>query len=175
MPVETFLSRIEAPALRLIADHWIEVRGTRLMPRWSDIDPARIAPSLPFVWSYRYDAEEDEFIGRLAGDEIVQAFGQSLRGKRMKEFMGPEAHRVFSAWQRTVVMRPALLHGKGAVYSRADRRYNGERLALPLSEDGIRGDGVLGATIFIRLADPLATEARDLEIDPESVEFFPLT
>ena len=119
------------------------------MPAWGDIDPVAIGRRLRHVWSWKYDRVADTFVGRLAGEEIVLAFGKSPRGVPMSEFFPPEVYRAFLPWHRRIVLEPALLHGAGKVYAHVDRNFTGERIMMPPAEDGMQGDGILGATVYL--------------------------
>ncbi|MFZ2470173.1 PAS domain-containing protein [Parvibaculum sedimenti] len=166
--------RISNKALRDVAIHWNEARGQRRMPGWSDISPRAIARHLPLIWSWKYDALADVFIGRLAGEEIVQAFGENLRGKTGEEFFKNRGGEVLLARHRRVVTEPAIYHGQGAVFAHARRIVMGERIILPLAEDGEEGDGILGVTIynFTDAGDDGGTSREDYAA--EKGEFIPL-
>ena len=170
MNFEAFFAGIVSPDLQAIAAHWNDARNARRMPAWGDIDPVAIGRRLRHVWSWRYDRTADRFIGRLAGDEIVLAFGKSPRGVSMSEFFAPEVYRAFLPWHRRVVLEPALAYGAGKVYSRIDRNFTGERIVMPLAEDGAQGDGILGATVYLATAGVGAAPSSA----DEKLEFFPV-
>ena len=148
MGFDAFFSSIISQDLRKVAQHWHDARAMRPMPGWKDIRPSAIATQLPLIWVYRYDRATDTFVGRLAGDSIEQVFGKSFRGTPMKDIY-PEADypRLF-ARARRVTCEPAFYRGTGTVFRHVDRYGEGERIMLPLSDDGVQGDGLLGATIY---------------------------
>jgi hypothetical protein len=148
MSFAAFLSTISSPSLKAVAHHWHDVRAGRRMPSWSDLCPSRIAAQLPIVWSYKYDAPTDSFIGRLAGDRISQIFGKNFRGLPLSELHSPEAFPDVFARCKRIVMEPALYHANGRVFRHLDRAGQGERIMLPLSSDDVLGDGILGATEY---------------------------
>jgi hypothetical protein len=167
-----FESWIKAPALRQVAAHWHEVRGDRAMPSWSDLKPSRIAAHLSYVWSFRYDAETDDFYGRLVGERISRHIGRDFRGLPLAEAYPPEAigwaRRVF----KRVVREPALYGHLGVMFQQLERLGSGERIILPLSSDGRKADGLLGATLFENLRNAPMT----LMPPNEGAErWFPLT
>lgn len=170
MSFEDFTARIQSPALRDVARHWGEARAGRAMPGWSQIDPAAIARHLPMIWSWRYDRATGAFTGRLSGEDITNAFGKSLRGARMEEFFAPGQFERIYARHHRIVTEPCFAHGMGAVFIHADRYGEGERIILPLADDGISGDGIIGAT-FYRFVDNPPMGGRALE---ETVSYFPL-
>ena len=47
-----------------------------------------------------------------------------------------------------IVLEPACGRSGGALFRKAGMTGMGERIALPLAEDGVRGDGVLGASDY---------------------------
>ena len=145
---DAFIDAIASPALRKVALHWNEARGTRRMPAWRDIDPAAIAPQLPMVWSYKHDSKTDEFIGRLAGDRIEQVFGRSLRGARLSELHSAEAYAWVSRLCKRVITEPALYKYAGPIFIQLNHYGSGERIILPLSSDNVTSDGILGATEY---------------------------
>jgi hypothetical protein len=174
MSFETFLAAIAAPALRDIALHWQAARQGRRMSGWQDIDAVAIGRYLPIVWSWKYDRATDSFTGRLAGEEITEVFGKSLRGVPMKEFFADWQYDLIFARHKRVVTEPAFAHGTGPVFIHTGRYGSGERIILPLAADGIHGDGLLGATVYRMTKDDRRNESLRVEPQLEAVEFFPL-
>jgi hypothetical protein len=174
MSFQAFLDSIEAPELRAIAAHWNQARGTRRMPAWSAIDPVEIGRSLRYVWSWKYDRASDSFTGRLAGDDIVRAIGKSPRGQPMSEYFTPDVYEVFFPWHKRIVVEPAFLRGTGLIYNRVNRNFAGERIMMPLAEDGATGDGIIGASVY----RPLEFEGKPPKpptgLDPEQIAFYSL-
>lgn len=170
MSFPDFHQAIVSPDLQAIAAHWGAVRGGKRMPAWADIDPTAIARHLRYVWAWKYDRATGEFINRLAGEEIVHAFGKSPRGRKMTEFFAPEVYHSFLPWHLRVMQAPAFLHGAGKVYSNLDRNFTGERIMMPLSEDGETGDGILGATIYVASEGVGAAPS----YEDERLDFYPL-
>ena len=167
-----FLASIHHPRLRDIAEHWGRVRGDRIMPAWSDVDPTVLRRNLTIVWAWKYDRATDQFVGRLAGEEINDAFGRSLRGADMREFFKDFDYDAIFARHKRVVAEPCCAHGIGQVFSHAHRVGFGERIIMPLAEDGVHGDGLFGATLYDpkpRKWDPDTKAAAG-----EQVKFYPL-
>ncbi|MBU6506987.1 MAG: PAS domain-containing protein [Alphaproteobacteria bacterium] len=174
MSFQDFFAAIKSPDLRRVALHWDTARNGRRMPGWKDIDPSAIAPFLPIVWSWKYDSATDTFTGRLAGDSITEAFGESLRGKPMKEFFRGRQYEMLFARHKRVVSEPAFAHGTGPVFIHAGRYGQGERIIMPLASDGIHGDGLFGATIYAPNPAGPPNEAQRQNLVTEAVDFFPL-
>lgn len=164
--LDSFAASIRSPNLSAVVAHWTQAKRARAMPSWEQLSPARIAQQLPLIWAYRYDWDADRFSGRLAGEKIRQIFGKNIRGLSLDEIFPPDAvdwtHRLF----RRVVQEPALYRSTGAVFSHLKRWGIGERIILPLSSDGIAGDGILGATDY-RYPRPSSAGEAEMEVETE--------
>jgi len=143
-----FARAIASPALKDVAIHWNAVRQGRRMPRWTDVIPSRIAAHLSLVWSFKYDAAKDAFTGRLVGERIARHIGKEFRGLSLTEAYPAEALPWVRVLFSRVVREPALYAHTGSLFRQMGREHPGERILLPLSEDGVAADGVLGATIL---------------------------
>jgi hypothetical protein len=148
MSYARFQAAITEPALLEIAAHWHAARGDRLLPAWRDIDACALAPHLPIVWSWRYDFTCETFVGRLAGEEINARLGVSIRGKTIEECFAPDVAAVVRQRYQTVMDGPSLMVSHGKVFARTGRTGSGTRIVLPLANDGVRPDGLLGATVY---------------------------
>lgn len=149
MSFEIFEATIVSPALKAVARHWNQARGARKMPAWSDIKPSAIAAHLPIVWAYKYDRATDTFTGRLAGDRITSIFGAAnIRGLAMSEGFPADQYPVLFARSKRIITQPALMRGSGLAFRHLDRYGTGERIMMPLAEDGEHGDGIFGATEY---------------------------
>lgn len=148
MGFDSFLESIVSDRLRQVALHWKDAKSSRAMPAWSDIRASRIAAQLPLIWVYKYDRNTDRFIGRLAGDSIEQIVGKSFRGTPMSELYAHHDYSQFFQRCKRVVTEPALMRSEGTVFQFVERYGVGERIAMPLANDGTTGDGIFGATIY---------------------------
>lgn len=148
MSFQNFLQAIASPDLKRVAEHWDQARGSRAMPGWNDIRPTQIARQLPSIWVYRYDRATDLFTGRLAGDLIEHVFGKSFRGTPMTELYPKVDYPRLFARARRVVCEPALFRGEGMVFKHVEHFGEGERIIMPLADDGVAGDGAFGATVY---------------------------
>lgn len=143
-----YLDQIQSEKLRAVAQAWDQARRGRTMPSFRDLRPAAIAAHLPIIWVYAYDREDGRFTGRLAGERIAQSFGKNFRGIALHDVH--PAHtldRVHAAMSR-VVLEPGCYRNHGALFRKAGRTGMGERIMLPLADDGVHGDGVLGASDY---------------------------
>lgn len=143
-----FIQLIATPSLRAVARHWDDVRGTKLMPSWEDLQPKAIGSQLAIAWSLKYDRSNGSFTGRLAGDRIARLVGKNFRGLPLAQSQSPASFASMHPLLSRVVREPAAFCGFGLVFKQADRFVKGERLILPLSADGREADGLIGATEY---------------------------
>ena len=166
---------LQSPALKLVFDHWLDARKGRLMPAWRDIDPAVIGIYLPKVWAWRFDPERDTFIGRLAGEDILAVIGCRIHGRPLEDCFSAENAAIVLPRHRHVIGGPKIMRTSGRVYMMTGRHGTGERIALPLADDGVTGDGVLGVTEYhLSIADARTTGAA-IDHHDETVVFYSLT
>jgi hypothetical protein len=171
MSLERFEQSIESPALRKVVRHWADVRGGRRMPGWDDLKPQAIKEQLPIIWAWRFDARAREFIGRLAGERIEQVFALSIRGRSMSDVFAQHDYAMAYERHLRVVQEPAFFRGHGLIYRHMDRFDIGERIIMPLAQDGQHADGLLGATEF---QSSFGVPPADTPNDAESPEWFTL-
>jgi hypothetical protein len=143
-----FISRVESPALLAIATHWHEVRSNKRLPGWADLSPSAIGPHLTRLWSFKYDAQTGEFTGRLAGNRIMVATGHSFRGTTLRELHPPHIYEKSQAEFTRIVTGPAIYRCRGPLFRAGGHVVEGERIVMPLAEDGEHGDGLLGASEY---------------------------
>jgi len=174
MSIDRLLAYLQEPALHEIARFWDKARAGRRFPAWRDIDAVALAPHLPILWAWRWDQAAQSFIGRLAGEAILDAMGKGFRGSRMQDYFAGRNGAIFQHRYRRVLDEPAIMVNRGFVFSLIGGNGIGERLALPLAEDGDHPDGVLGATIYRVAGNRLAHDRVTLSDERESVEYFPV-
>lgn len=145
---ETFLSRIQSPALRIVAQHWNEARGPKRMPSWADLSLSSLSPDGKRLWGFAYDPKTGDFTGRLAGDRLGKWIGEDFQGGRLADLHAPgnypEAHQILTR----IVTTPLAARTSGRLFTVGDFVVTGERIGLPLAEDGGTGDGILGASDY---------------------------
>jgi hypothetical protein len=171
MSFDRFLATLRTQALIEVAEHWNAARGGRTMPAWRDIVPDEIRRHLPIVWAWRHDPGQGGLVGRLAGQAVIDVIGRQIRGRRIEECFAPESLPVIRERFDRVVEGPLLMRSAGPVYVTSGRHGAGERISMPLSDDGSRCDGIFGATVYtIGNASPDNRVVRYVE--GEEVEFF---
>ena len=166
MSFADFEQSIISTNLRHVAGVWHQACSGRKMPAWNDINPARLKAQLPIVWSYSYDADRDDFVGRLAGQTILGMTSGQFKGLWLSDIRPPDKYPRSLARARRIVKEPALYRGEGLVYQTAEKFGFGERISLPISHEGNTGAGIFGATEFRSCGDwesSWTTEKKEIE------------
>lgn len=157
----------DARFLRVLR-HWAERRqpiGGKpgvLTPR-SAIDPSAIRDCLPNVWIYQYLSEENDFICRLSGEAVNQAWGQSLIGKRVSAIM-PAAiiDRVLLLYRSTLLM-PAVQFSRRRILPNDGVAQSADRLIVPLSREDGSPYGIFGVTLYYLGKQSSFVDPRDIQ------------
>lgn len=135
------------------------------MPYRRDFDPAAVATLLSSVWLYRYDSELEDFVCRLAGEDVNHAWGGNIRGLTLRQIVGQEDHPVVLARWRNIIVKPAVHYGAAMERLTNQELRRAERLILPLCDDDGDVSFIIGISLY-RLG-PVDPERRPLQ--PEDV------
>jgi len=174
MSIDRILAYLHEPPMHDIARFWDKARAGRRFPAWRDIDAVALAAHLPILWAWRWDKAEQTFVGRLAGEAILDAMGPGFRGSRLEDYFAGRNAATFMYRYRRVIEVPAVMANRGFVFSLIGGTGIGERIALPLAEDGDHPDGIFGATIYRVTGNRLARDRITVSDERETVEFFPV-
>ena len=148
-----FENSIVSSDLKEVARYWHAICLGGRLPCWSDIRPAAIKTQLRIIWCYDYDAEHDDFIGRLAGVAITGLLKKQFKGARLSEIRPSDKYPRSLERARRVLKEPALYRGHGLVYKTDDIGGIGERIVMPLRSAGNVPAGIFGATAFKSVID----------------------
>ena len=139
---------LTSSAVRSVARWWFSAYQSGHLPSRNEIDLHAIKLALPYVWLIEYLPEDDGFRYRLAGEHVNGVFGYSLRGKRLREIAEPNILDKVRAGFLHVLNTPGIVYAVGRVYMRIGGYREGERLILPLSDDGVTGTHLFGVTDY---------------------------
>lgn len=170
MSFAAFMASLVDTQLIAVAHHWNAARGDRLAPAWRDIDPTGIGPHLSIIWAWRWDEDEQAFIGRLAGADIEQVLNARYRGSRMVDVFGEKLALTMHDRALRIMREPATVHSIGRLVTKRKVTGVGERIVLPL---GGEPGGVLGATVY-RQGDYERLQGVGIDDDTEVNTFFSL-
>jgi hypothetical protein len=143
-----FENEIQSEALKEVARHWRDICNDGHLPTWHDVQPSAIKPHLPIIWAYDYDPSNDDFLGRLAGQEIVGLEDKPFKATRLSELRPNDRYPRSLIRARRVIQEPALYRGHGLVYKTAKRFGVGERIVMPLRQNVNYPGGIFGATKY---------------------------
>jgi len=131
------------PALTLL-DSWCGVRVGRAVPGRRDFDPTRLGRYLAKVYLYQFDDDAGDFICRLAGEQVHEAWGLRIRGLSLREVVGDQNHPAALLRWRAVVDTPLIQYGILEEKTGRSTRRIGERLIVPMRDDDGQVRLVLG-------------------------------
>jgi hypothetical protein len=128
--------------------YWNSKRGTRKMPRRSDIDPAEMVPFLPRLMIVDVVDDARRYVYRLVGTREVDARGKDPTGRPVGEaFIGSSRERVLANYDRvSMSARPHV--DTGSVITVQDKLDDSHVIFLPISEDDRKVTQILVYTVF---------------------------
>ncbi|WP_339850843.1 PAS domain-containing protein [uncultured Nisaea sp.] len=127
---------------------WVDARGDALVPARKAFSPVTIPELLSFIWIYKFDPEQDDFICQLAGETVNDAWGKSIRGRRLREIVGEKDFPTVRTRWATIVGRPAALYGTVEEKLAFQATWQAERLLLPMSSEDGTIDVIIGLSLY---------------------------
>lgn len=127
---------------------WREARAGRLVPLKRDIDPIRFPRLLPYVWLYRFDPERDDFVCRLAGEEVNGAWQRSIKGLTLREIVGDKDQPTIRGRWDQIISEPLVQYGAAVERLTALTLHRAERMLVPLASDDGTCDHILGLSLY---------------------------
>lgn len=149
MPDQPPKCPLTSAALRDVAGWWLSAYTSGHIPSRKEVDLNSIQQALPYVWLIEH-LSDDGFRYRLAGEHVNAVFGFSLRGKRLRDIIEPHMLDTVRARFLHTLNEPGVVYASGRVYMRVGGYREGERLILPLSDDGVNGTHLFGVTDYGR-------------------------
>jgi hypothetical protein len=160
-----FIASTQSAALQAILRHWHGARGASRLPSFDQLRLYELSSGINRMWVYRYDRRTGSFTGRLAGDQIARAFGKDFQGMPLEQAHSAKAYLWVHRTLTRIVTEPAIYRSAGTLYHQAGLDIQGERIGLPLADDGINCDGVLGVSDY---QDPNLTGPFELLTEKET-------
>lgn len=144
--LDAISGRMRTQTLKVLLHHWRTIKGPLLMPSRRQIDPVELGAALPRIWLCDYEPEVDSFRYRLTGEKVAKRFGHKLSKHYLDDNTDPDYYPRVHRYYRNVVDLPAVLYIYGRLYAETENPMHGERILLPLSDDGRTVHSVIGAT-----------------------------
>lgn len=142
------LDHLRGEDLRRFAANWVAARGGRLMPMRRDFDPMAVPRLLGRLWLCDFLPAERRFVYRLAGEEINDVYGRSLKGLDLEQVITAGSYTNIHRRLLATIETPGIVHVIGRIYIDSDRLLVGERVILPLADEAGEARFVLGATVI---------------------------
>jgi hypothetical protein len=166
-PIPGATQKIAPPLYRLLS-YWSAQRAGNIVPERRDFDPAAVASLLGSFWICERETETGRYRLRLLGEEVHALVGRRVTGAYVEDVFSTHRGEIVKLLVH-VMETPAVHYSAGPLYRGEDGAVSGERLALPMAEDGdVRF--VYGATIY-DLGDRRAAGAA-LCIEPKPFRLF---
>ncbi len=163
---EFHLSKVGDNRLLKLLDIWNAARtGVNEMPRKSAIDIATMgeAKLLPYTWLVEIPDEGEPFY-RVAGDQIRTLFGTTMQQRALGEIYDTHIANMLEERWRRMLRERTFTHTAGLVYFDTYQSLEGERLALPVSDETDTPRFILGATFYeYTLLKPAGIGPREFE------------
>ncbi len=146
--LDELASMLPPGAVTQVFDHWRAVRGAALAPTRRDITPDAIVRALPYVFINEHCPADrnhaDDYVIRLAGTGLRNLYGRDVTGCRVSDlFQGKMAADALA--EHDAVRRSAMPHLLSARFpSHHGNVVEYCRLLMPLSDDGVRVNRLLG-------------------------------
>ena len=141
--------------LRRLYDYWRSRCRGGANPSRQDIDPLDIPDLLPNVFLLDVVGDAEDFVFRLAGTLVEDAFSMPLRGKSIAEIQKAAGTPIPVAQHVEVARGGGPRYREGIVLVAGREHWKTHRLLLPLSSDGETIDVLMGGAVFL-LGDRIA-------------------
>ncbi len=139
--------RLERRLVGRALTHWEAARNTRRLPSLADYEGA--APPYGVAGIYVIRIRENELADEIlrAGEAVIEALGHDPIGRKAIEVLPSSTETGMSYWRTAAQMTKPIADVGGFTNSRGiEVRYRS--ILLPLSDDQIEVDHVLGAFSF---------------------------
>lgn len=148
------------PEIQSFLAAWLDARGDDLVPQRKSFSPMTIPILLRFVWMYEFDPERQDFVCQLAGENVNEAWGGSIKGRTIREVVGKVDYpAVRSRWD-IIVGQPAIHYGAAEERMTSLETWQAERLLLPMASGDDTINVILGCSIYsLQRGAPEGTKA----------------
>ncbi|MEQ8357582.1 MAG: PAS domain-containing protein [Kiloniellaceae bacterium] len=149
--------------LQRLYHYWLTQCRSGSIPSRRDIDPLEIPDLLPNVFLLDVVGDAEDFVFRLAGSLVEDAFNMSLRGKSIADIQKAAGTPIPVAHHVEVAQGAGPRYREGMMQVAGREHWKTHRLLLPLSSDGRHVDVLLGGAIFL-----LGSRINELTAEPWS-------
>jgi len=147
--------------LRHLYDYWRSLCRNGAIPSRHDIDPLDIPELLANVFLLDVVGDAEDFVFRLAGSLVEEAFSMPLRGRSIAEIQKAAGTPIPVAHHIEVARGGGPRYREGSMLVAGREHWRTHRLLLPLSSDGQRIDVLLGGAMFL-----LGDRIQEMQAEP---------
>lgn len=145
MAIESLMD-FKSAELAELYDYWVRIRQGRRMAARRDVDPSEISHLLPMLFMVDVTGDIGDYRFRLFGTALTIAYGRDLTGFTLADiYLGTQQEAVFQRY-REVVYTGTPVVSEHQFRGRQGALVHFERLLLPLSDDQISVNIILGGT-----------------------------
>lgn len=134
--------------LRRLYDYWRSRCRDGRLPSRHDIDPLDIPDLLPNLFLLDVVGDAEDFVFRLAGTLVEDAFSMPLRGRSIAQIQRAAGTPIPVAQHIEVARGGGPRYREGSVLVSGRDHWRTHRLLLPLSSDGRVVDVLIGGAVF---------------------------
>lgn len=135
------------PKIRALYAYWLSKLLGRPMPSRTDLDPVEIPTLLPHVFLVDVPGDGGPLVYRLSGTAVVALMGQDVTGQNVGDGTLPQFRAEVVARYGGVAREGRPFFHQARLRDYTNDFANVDRILLPLSEDGVRINMLLGMTI----------------------------
>ncbi len=147
-PLDALVDDVALPGHRQMVRHWFDLyaaAGNRI-PRYRALDPVRFPLALPDVWIVEW-RDDGRLYFQLLGENLVEWYGYSPKGKAMEEVYPPAMVPLINALSFEVLGQPAVCYQRAhSLTSHWSVPIPMERVAFPMTDETGRLRWVAGIT-----------------------------
>ncbi len=159
------VENIDEPTLGKLVERWFAWRNGDTYPTRKSIEPLELGPALPFIWICQREPDLNCYRYRLVGEAVNTLYGQSLRGRSLKDFLSGQTARLLKERLDDCLESGQLVHTVSAQTLHDKRHVVVQRLFLPIT--GANGilDTILGGTkVTDTISDRAGHQTPSLEV-----------
>lgn len=135
--------------LQRLYDYWRSRCRDGALPSRRDIDPLDIPDLLANVFMLDVIGDAEDFVFRLAGSLVEEAFSMPLRGRSIAEIQKAAGTPIPVAQHVEVARGGGPRYREGSMLVAGREHWRTHRLLLPLSSNGGKVDVLMGGAIFL--------------------------
>lgn len=135
--------------LQRLYDYWLTCGRNGRAPSRRDVDPVDIPELLPNLFLLDVIGDAEDFIFRLAGTLVEDAFNMPLRGRSITETEEVSGTTIPIDHHVEVARGGGPRYREGMMGTSGREHWKIRRLLLPLSSDGEVIDVLIGGAVFL--------------------------